>query len=91
MSWEVLAFRYATREATKAELYYRYAAYGEPDAEIGMDYFFWVLRDGERTVLVDTGYSVEAGERRGRTTLAVLRPADGVCISGTRRRTGPTL
>jgi len=69
MSYEVLAFRYATREATKAELYYRYAAYGEPDAEIGMDYFFWVLREGDNVVLVDTGYGIEAGEQRGRTTL----------------------
>jgi glyoxylase-like metal-dependent hydrolase (beta-lactamase superfamily II) len=69
MSYEVLAIRYATREASKAESYYGYEAYGEPDAEIGMDYFFWVLRDGDDVALVDTGYSVEAGERRGRTTL----------------------
>jgi glyoxylase-like metal-dependent hydrolase (beta-lactamase superfamily II) len=69
MSYEVLAIRYATRAATKAECYYRYHSYGEPDAEIGMDYFFWVLRDGGHTVLVDTGYDVAGGERRGRTTL----------------------
>jgi glyoxylase-like metal-dependent hydrolase (beta-lactamase superfamily II) len=69
MSYEVYALRYATRSATKAESYYRYAAYGEPDAEIGMDYFFWVLRNGGRIVLVDCGYEVAAGERRGRRTL----------------------
>src|SRR5262245_38125419 len=34
-----------------------------------MDYFFWVLRDGERTVLVDTGFDLSAGARRGRTCL----------------------
>jgi glyoxylase-like metal-dependent hydrolase (beta-lactamase superfamily II) len=68
-AYEVFAFRYATRGATKAESYYGYGAYGEPDAEIGMDYFFWVLRDGDEVVLVDTGYSPEAGERRGRRTL----------------------
>jgi glyoxylase-like metal-dependent hydrolase (beta-lactamase superfamily II) len=69
MPYEVYALRYATRAATKAESYYRYAAYGEPDAEIGMDYFFWLLRDGATTILVDTGYSADAGARRGRTTL----------------------
>ena len=68
-SYEVFAVRYATRETRKSECYYRYHAYGEPDAAIGMDYFFWVLRDGDRVVLVDTGYSVAAGERRSRTTL----------------------
>jgi glyoxylase-like metal-dependent hydrolase (beta-lactamase superfamily II) len=80
MSYEVLAIRYATREATKAQSYYGYAAYGEPDAEIGMDYFFWVLRDGVDVVLVDTGYSVEAGERRGRTTLCP--PLDALARAG---------
>ena len=69
MSYEVLAIRYATRSASRAEVYYHFEAYGEPDAEIGMDYFFWVLRDGKRTVLVDCGYDVAGGERRGRTTL----------------------
>jgi glyoxylase-like metal-dependent hydrolase (beta-lactamase superfamily II) len=68
-NYDVYAIRYATRSATKAESYYRFAAYGDADAEIGMDYFFWLLRDGARTILVDTGYALEAGERRGRQTL----------------------
>ena len=80
MSYEVLAIRYATREATKAESYYRFAAYGDADAEIGMDYFFWVLRDGARVVLVDSGYAVEAGERRGRKTLRA--PLDALRAAG---------
>ena len=79
-AYQVFAIRYATREATKSESYYRFAAYGDQDAEIGMDYFFWVLRDGERTVVVDTGYAVEAGERRGRTTL--VPPIDALAQAG---------
>src|SRR6476659_4668344 len=63
--YEVLAVRYAWRTAPKSELYFRWGAYHEPDAEIGLDYYFWVLREGERTVLVDTGASEAAMERRG--------------------------
>lgn len=69
-SYEALAVRYATLRSTKSELYYRHAAYGEPDGEVQMDYFFWLLRSGGETVLVDTGFAPEAGRRRGRTCLA---------------------
>ena len=34
-----------------------------------MDYYFWVVRDGERTILFDCGFGAEAGRRRGRTLL----------------------
>ena len=53
--YEVVAIRYATRETTKAACYFGYHAYGEPDEPYVMDYFFWLLRGGGRTVLVDTG------------------------------------
>jgi glyoxylase-like metal-dependent hydrolase (beta-lactamase superfamily II) len=66
---EVIAVRYATRGTRKSEVYHEYAAYGEPDAEIAMDYFFWVIRSAMETILVDTGYDLAAGERRGRTCL----------------------
>jgi glyoxylase-like metal-dependent hydrolase (beta-lactamase superfamily II) len=68
--YEVLAVRYGARVASKAESYLNYHVYGEPDAEFPMDYFFWVVRDGERTILFDCGFGVEAGRRRGRTLLA---------------------
>ena len=63
------ALRYGTRTTRKSECYYRWSSYGEPDAEIGMDYFFWVLRNGTETIVVDTGFHPESGARRGRTTL----------------------
>ena len=34
-----------------------------------MDYFFWLLENENRMVLVDTGFSAEAARRRGRTML----------------------
>jgi glyoxylase-like metal-dependent hydrolase (beta-lactamase superfamily II) len=67
--YEVLAVRYGTRTTTKAESYLNYQVYGEPDAPMEMDYFFWVVRGGRRTVVVDCGFGAEAGARRGRTEL----------------------
>ena len=67
MAWEVTAVRYATLVQPRRGAYYRFEAYGEADAEIPMDYFFWVLRSGGRTIVVDTGFDPEAGARRGRT------------------------
>jgi len=68
-TFEVVAVRYATRETRKSECFYRYASYGEPDEPLVMDYFFWLLRDGGRAVVVDTGFDPSVGERRGRTCL----------------------
>lgn len=65
--YEVLAVRYGTLETTRSALYAGYEAYGQPDGPFVMDYYFWVLRSGVRTVLVDTGFHVEVGIRRGRT------------------------
>lgn len=67
-TYEVLAVRYGTRTTTASEVYLNYHQYGEPDRPVEMDYFFWVARNAERTVVVDTGFSQESGGRRGRTT-----------------------
>jgi glyoxylase-like metal-dependent hydrolase (beta-lactamase superfamily II) len=34
-----------------------------------MDYFFWVARNTERTILIDCGFNDLSGQRRGRTML----------------------
>lgn len=67
--YEVLAVRYGTRSALKSESYLNYQVYGDPDGEQVMDYFFWVVRDAGRTIVVDSGFDPEVGRRRGRTTL----------------------
>lgn len=67
--YEVLAVRYGTRIAGKAESYLNFHLYGEPDESFTMDYFFWLVRGPQRTVLVDCGFGAEAGDRRGRSTL----------------------
>jgi glyoxylase-like metal-dependent hydrolase (beta-lactamase superfamily II) len=67
--YEVTAIRYASLHTRKSELFYRYEAYHEPDAAIDMDYFFWVLKGGGRTILVDTGFDPAVGTRRGRKVI----------------------
>jgi glyoxylase-like metal-dependent hydrolase (beta-lactamase superfamily II) len=68
-AYEVLAVRFGTRVTSRGDYYLAYGAYGEPDAPIRMDYFFWVVRGAEETILVDTGWDQEVAERRGRTPL----------------------
>ncbi|HLU56147.1 MAG TPA: N-acyl homoserine lactonase family protein [Pseudonocardia sp.] len=67
--YEVLAVRYGTRTATKADSFLNFHLYGEPDASFEMDYSFWLVRGQGRTILFDTGFDAEVGRRRGRTTL----------------------
>ena len=67
--YEVLAVRYGCRAARKSEVFLHYGLYGEADAEIGMDYFFWVARTAEHVVLVDCGFSAHGGASRNRTML----------------------
>ena len=87
--YEVAALRYGTRETRKSECYYRWDSYGEPDAPIGMDYFFWVLRNGGETIVVDTGFHPDVGARRGRTLVCAAgrgAPADRRRAGDRRRR-----
>jgi glyoxylase-like metal-dependent hydrolase (beta-lactamase superfamily II) len=67
--YEVHSLRYATLRSSKASLYYRYESYGEPDAVVEMAYYFWLLRNGDDTIVVDCGFDPEVGARRGRTCL----------------------
>jgi glyoxylase-like metal-dependent hydrolase (beta-lactamase superfamily II) len=78
-TYEVLAVRYGTRQASAADVFLNYSFYGEPDRPLGMDYFFWVVRGPSRVIVVDSGFSARGGAARGRTTLldmpAALRAA----------------
>ncbi|MBX6722042.1 MAG: N-acyl homoserine lactonase family protein [Dactylosporangium sp.] len=68
--YEVLAIKYGIRLGTRSEIFLNYHLYGEPDGPLEMDYFFWVIRNRDRTVLVDCGFSEHGGRSRGRTRLA---------------------
>lgn len=78
---EVLAVRYGNRTTTRAESFLNYHLYGEPDADMEIDYYFWAIRDPAGTILVDTGFAPAAGDRRRRawwTTPADALPAAGL-------------
>ena len=78
---EVLAVKYGHRVTTRAESYLNFHLYGEPDADLDIDYFFWVIRDGAGVFLVDTGFAPEVGDRRRRehhTTPAQALPQLGI-------------
>ena len=77
---EIIIVRYGTRQTTKSECYYNFRAYKEPDAEITMDYFFWIFRNADQTIVIDTGFSPEAAIARRRQP--VVAPADALARLG---------
>jgi glyoxylase-like metal-dependent hydrolase (beta-lactamase superfamily II) len=77
---ELIAVRYGVMEATKARLFHNFHAYGEPDEPASLGYYFWVLREGERVTLVDTGWDPAVARRRGRDCL--VEPLDALRALG---------
>lgn len=78
---EVLAVKFGHRVTTRAQTYHNFHFYGEPDAEMDIEYFFWVVRDASGVYLVDTGFSPAVGARRRRAchaTPAELLPVLGI-------------
>lgn len=73
--YEIVAVRYGTVQSRKSELFYRFQAYGEADARQDMDFFFYVLRNGPHTIVVDTGFKPEAAAGRGRDCVTAPREA----------------
>jgi glyoxylase-like metal-dependent hydrolase (beta-lactamase superfamily II) len=68
--YQVVIAKYGTRVGRRSEVYLNYPLYNEPDDDIRMDYFFWLVRNAERTIVVDSGFSPEGGANRSRTTIA---------------------
>jgi glyoxylase-like metal-dependent hydrolase (beta-lactamase superfamily II) len=51
-------------------MFLNFHRYREPDADLDLDYSFWVIRDATGVFLVDTGFDPEAGDRRRRKSHA---------------------
>lgn len=76
-TYEVIALRYATREGRRPNHFIG----GDPhDLPMPMDYYLWVIRNGERTVLVDTGFHEDMAVKRGRRLL--IDPAEALTRIG---------
>lgn len=78
--YEVLALRYGTCTTTRSRCFLGYERYGEADAPAQMDFFLWVLRDAQRTIVIDTGFDPEVASRRGRHCL--LEPLHALGLAG---------
>jgi glyoxylase-like metal-dependent hydrolase (beta-lactamase superfamily II) len=72
--YEAYALRYGAISVRKSEKYYRFDTYGDVDATVGLDFYFWLLRSPERAVLVDCGFDAVRTAARG--YLQEQRPVD---------------
>jgi glyoxylase-like metal-dependent hydrolase (beta-lactamase superfamily II) len=63
-TWEVYAIRWGARsDRVRSDSYLQDKNPTKPDV---IEYFFWVIRNPDRTVVVDTGYDAETARRLGR-------------------------
>ncbi len=62
--YEVFAIKYAERPGRRPAHFIG----GDPhDGNMPMDYFIWLIRNAERTILVDTGFDAAMAAKRKRT------------------------
>ena len=81
-TYEVFAIKYAQRDARRTNHFLG----GDPhDAPMPMDYFVWLIRNDQRTYVLDVGFSAEVAAQRKRVHLR--RPAEGLAKLGVDSRT----
>lgn len=67
MNWEIYALRYAHHARMSRD---NFITAADPhERPMPLDYFVWLLRSGDRQIVVDTGFSAEVAEQRGRKLL----------------------
>jgi len=75
--YEIYAIKYGERVGNRGSIF----IHGDPhDAPLAMDYFVWVIKNADRTVVLDIGFSEEEGKRRKRTCLRC--PAESLKLVG---------
>jgi glyoxylase-like metal-dependent hydrolase (beta-lactamase superfamily II) len=76
-NYEIYAIEYARRDAKRTNHFVG----GDPhDASMPMDYFVWLVRNAERTIVIDTGFTKSMAEQRKRIFLRT--PAEGLALMG---------
>lgn len=85
--YTVTIVKYGERSTVRSDVYLNHHIYGEADGPIGMDYFFWVVQNAERTIIVDTGFSKQGGQIRNRTF--GIEPARAYAALGVDPATAP--
>ncbi|MEO0828968.1 MAG: N-acyl homoserine lactonase family protein [Pseudomonadota bacterium] len=87
MTWDIYAVLYA--EQTERKRGSNYMFVDDHDANDPIDFYFWVLRQGARTIVVDTGFDSAEGVRRGRPVRR--EPHDALAPLGVRAEDVDTL
>ncbi|BEP16406.1 N-acyl homoserine lactonase family protein [Acidothermaceae bacterium B102] len=77
---EVIQVKYGERVVTRSSVFNDYEQYGLPDGNLDMDYNFWVIRDGSRIMLLDTGYDIPARDWLGE--ISVTPTPEGLELLG---------
>jgi glyoxylase-like metal-dependent hydrolase (beta-lactamase superfamily II) len=77
---EVIQVKYGERIVAKSSVFHDYGSYGLPDGNLDMDYNFWVLKDGPKTMLLDTGYDIPARDWLGE--ISVTPTPEGLELLG---------
>ena len=76
-TYEIHAVKYAWRDAKRTNHFVG----GDPhDAPMPMDYFVWLVRNAERTIVIDTGFDQAMAEKRKR--VFIRQPAAGLALLG---------
>ena len=76
----VIQVKYAERVTQKSLVLHDYDQYGQPDGDLDMEYNFWVIREPDATILLDTGYDVAARDWLGE--ISVMPTPDGLKLLG---------
>jgi glyoxylase-like metal-dependent hydrolase (beta-lactamase superfamily II) len=77
MVYELYAIKYGQRDGHRAEMFQG----GDPhDGPMPLTYYVWAAVSPERTVVIDLGFTVETGVRRGR--VVERTPAEGLQLLG---------
>jgi glyoxylase-like metal-dependent hydrolase (beta-lactamase superfamily II) len=63
-TYEILALKYA--EFKQRKRFESFIAADDHDGPHPIDYFVWVIRNAQRTIVVDTGFDAVEGAKRGR-------------------------
>jgi glyoxylase-like metal-dependent hydrolase (beta-lactamase superfamily II) len=77
-NYEILAVRYGTSRARPAS--HSFIMADGHDGPLPIDFYIWVIRGDDRTILVDTGFSAAASGRRNRQF--VHAPAGALVAAG---------
>ena len=75
LQFKVTIVKYGQRSTFESDVYLNHRLYGQPDLEVEMAYYVWVVQNSDVTVVVDTGFSRAIGEKRERTTVLDLLAA----------------